>query len=216
MDCTASRTSGESSRGTIRIAGSSITSAPRAPQRGGQAAGLGARPGDDDAPRVQGAPLEPGDRLAPRRHRADEHDRRRANRRLGDRCGQLGERGGHRSLARHRPPLDTSRRLAAVAPRRDQALGHLGQPLDPHVEDERAGEASERVPVERRVVLGGSSWPVTKATAEASSRWVRGMPAYAGAATPAVTPARPRTGFRRPPGPRPPRRRARRRTGRRP
>ena len=30
MDCTASRTSGESSRGTIRIAGSSTTSAPSA------------------------------------------------------------------------------------------------------------------------------------------------------------------------------------------
>ena len=36
--------------------------------------------------------------------------------------------------------------------------------------------------------LAGSSWPVTNATAEASSRWVTGMPAYAGAATPAVTP----------------------------
>ena len=36
--------------------------------------------------------------------------------------------------------------------------------------------------------LSGSSWPVTKATAEAASRCVTGMPAYAGAATPAVTP----------------------------
>src|SRR4051795_7482198 len=36
--------------------------------------------------------------------------------------------------------------------------------------------------------LVGSSCPVTKATAEAASRWVTGMPAYAGAATPAVTP----------------------------
>ena len=36
--------------------------------------------------------------------------------------------------------------------------------------------------------FSGSSWPVTNATAEASSRWVTGIPAYAGAATPAVTP----------------------------
>ena len=34
----------------------------------------------------------------------------------------------------------------------------------------------------------GSSWPVTKATALAIPRWVTGIPAYAGAATPAVTP----------------------------
>jgi hypothetical protein len=34
----------------------------------------------------------------------------------------------------------------------------------------------------------GSSWPVTNATAEAASRCVTAMPAYAGAATPAVTP----------------------------
>ena len=36
--------------------------------------------------------------------------------------------------------------------------------------------------------FAGSSWPVTNATAEARSRWVTGIPAYAGAATPAVTP----------------------------
>src|SRR4051812_33211759 len=34
----------------------------------------------------------------------------------------------------------------------------------------------------------GSSCAATKATADASSRWVTGMPAYAGAAMPAVTP----------------------------
>ena len=36
--------------------------------------------------------------------------------------------------------------------------------------------------------LAGSSWPVTNATALATLRWVTGMPACAGAATPAVTP----------------------------
>ena len=36
--------------------------------------------------------------------------------------------------------------------------------------------------------FSGSSWAVTKATADATSRCVTGMPAYAGAATPAVTP----------------------------
>ena len=36
--------------------------------------------------------------------------------------------------------------------------------------------------------LAGFSWPVTKATALAIPRWVTGIPAQAGAATPAVTP----------------------------
>ncbi len=36
--------------------------------------------------------------------------------------------------------------------------------------------------------FAGSSWPVTNATALAASRCVTGIPAYAGAATPAVTP----------------------------
>ena len=36
--------------------------------------------------------------------------------------------------------------------------------------------------------FAGSSCPVTNATAPASSRWVTGIPAYAGAATPEVTP----------------------------
>ena len=44
----------------------------------GQAARLGAGAGDDDPPAVQGAALEPGERLAPRDHRADDDQRRRA------------------------------------------------------------------------------------------------------------------------------------------
>ena len=44
--------------------------------------------------------------------------------------------------------------------------------------------------------LSGFSWPVRNATALARSRWVTGIPAYAAAATPAVTPGRPRTGCR--------------------
>ena len=217
MDCTASRTSAESSRGTIRIAGSSTTSAPSARSAAARPLAWARARVTTTRRAVQGAALQPGDRLAPRRHRAGEHDRRRADRRRGDRRGQLGERRGHGSLARHRPPLDSSRRLAAVAPRRDQALGHLGQPLDAHVEDERPGKPGERLPVERRVVLGGILVPGD----EGDRRGVLAVGQRDAGVRRRGDPggdarARPRTGFRPPPAPRPPRRRARRRTGRRP
>ena len=43
--------------------------------------------------------------------------------------------------------------------------------------------------------LPASSWPVTKVTALAMPRWVRGMPAAAGAARPALTPGTTRQGM---------------------
>ena len=178
MDCTASRTSAESSRGTIRIAGSSTTSAP-------SARSVAARPLAWARARVT-TTRRP---WSGRRSSQPIVSRRAATGPMstiaggskacrGCRRGQLGERRGHGPLPRHRAALHGRRRLAGVAARRDQALGDLGQPLDAHVEDERARETGERLPVERASPsLPGSSWPVTKATAEASSRWVSGMPA---------------------------------------
>ena len=157
----ASRSSPSTGRGSIRIAGVSTTSAPSSRSRAGQAARLRAGARDGDHLAVERPPLEPRDRLAQLGDRADERDRRRPD--------LLGLRP-----ARRCPPsvsttvrwpgmgaaLDHRGRLARVAPGRDQPLRDQRQVLDPHVEDERAGEARERVPVERglrllRVLVAG-------------------------------------------------------------
>ena len=80
------------------------------PQRRCQAAGLGTRPRDDDAPGVQGTPLEPGDRFASRRHRARDHDRRRAD------AAAATAAGSSASVA-------VTVRWPAIVPRSTQAAG---------------------------------------------------------------------------------------------
>ena len=144
----------------------------------GEAAGLGAGAGDDDAAAVQRAALEPGEVLAAGGDRADDDQRRGADLLALDRGGDRPQGRDDGALAGPGAAFDRGGRLVGVAPGGDQRRRVLGQPFDAHVEDERAGEAGERLPVERRLsAFSGSSWPVTKATAEASSRWVTGMPA---------------------------------------
>ena len=68
----------DSTRGSIRIAGASITSAPSAAQPRGQPARLRPRPRDGHDLAVQRPRLEPGERVAQLGDRADHGDRRRA------------------------------------------------------------------------------------------------------------------------------------------
>ncbi len=126
-----------------------------AAERRGEPARLGAGAGDDHAPAVERAALEPGERLAPFDHGADHDQRRGADPLAPHRLGQRGERRGDGPLARHRAALDRRRGLLGVAPGLDQRRGVLGQPLDAHVEDEGAREGGERPPVERRLGLLG-------------------------------------------------------------
>ena len=111
------RTSSLSIRGSIRIAGSSTTSAPSAAQRRGEAARLGAGAGDDDAAAVQRAALEPGERLAPRGDRADDDQRRRARCRSRSTASAIVpsvavDRALARPACRARPPPPARRRRA--------------------------------------------------------------------------------------------------------
>ncbi len=117
----------------------------------GEPARLGARPRDRHHLPVQRAPLEPRERLAQPRHRPHERDRRRPHARLGHPLGDLGERAGHRALPRQRAARHDRGGLSPGRPAADQALGDQRQVLDAHVEDERAREARQRVPVERRL-----------------------------------------------------------------
>ena len=55
----------------------------------------------------------------------------------------------------HRAAFDRRRGLVGVAAGGDQGRGVVAQALDAHVEDERAGEAGERLPVERALLLLG-------------------------------------------------------------
>ena len=121
----------------------------------GEAAGLvaGARDRDDLA--VQRTALEPGERVAERSDRADHGNGRRPKARLADAFGDLGERGGDRALARQSAAGDHGRRLLRVAPCRAEPLGDQREVADAHVEDERAGEAGQGVPVEHRLLLAG-------------------------------------------------------------
>ena len=121
----------------------------------GERARLRPRPRDGDRPPVQRPPLEPGEVVAQRGHRPDERHRGRADA-LGLRpLGDVGERGEHRALAGERPALDDRHRLVRRPPLGLQPLGDPRQRAHAHVEDERAGEARERRPVERRLRLVG-------------------------------------------------------------
>ena len=122
-------------------------------ERPRHAARLRARARDDDPLAVERPPLEPRDVLAPRRNRAEDEDRRRAQALALDLGGQRLERRHRHPLAGQRAALDRGRGLGRIAPRLDQAAGDVGQVLDAHVEDERAREARERLPVERRLGL---------------------------------------------------------------
>ena len=143
-----------SSRGSIRIAGSSTTSAPSAAQGRRDPARLRAGAGDDHPPAPERPALEPGDRLAARGDRAEEQDRRaRASPASATAAGKLGERRGDRPLPGLGAALDRGRRLGRVAARGGQRSAISGRLLDAHVEHERAREAGERLPVERRLGL---------------------------------------------------------------
>ena len=148
------------------------------PQLGGQAARLGAGAGDDHPAAVQRAPLEPGERLTTADHRADDDQRRGADTLALDRLGKGPERRHDGPLPAHRAALDRGGGLVGVAAGVDQRPGVGGQAADAHVEDQgargRRASASQSSAVSG---FSGSSWPVTKATAEASSRWVTGIPA---------------------------------------
>ena len=102
-------------------------------------------------------------------------------------------------------------------PRRREPLGDQRQVLDAHVEHERAGEARERVPVERRlgllrVLVAGHEGDRRRGVAVGHRNPRVRRRGHAGRhAGHDLERARPP-----PPAPRPPRRRARTRTGRRP
>ena len=145
----------------------------------GQPARLGAGAGDDDPAPVSG-----------RRSSQASARRRSTTAPTTISAGApiaLALRPPRRSLRVSRSPCagppSVPRSIAAAGssgsrPAVDQRPRVSREPLDAHVEDERAGEA-RRAPPSRAPVSGfsGSSWPVTKATAEASSRWVTGIPA---------------------------------------
>ena len=137
------RRDADRSSGSIRIAGSSTTSAPSARSRRGELAGLRAGPGDDDAAAVQ----RPRARARRARSRsaatgADDGDRGRAD------PGLLGD------ARRSSPRVPSTVRWPGSVPRSTTAAGSSaarpaaiscsairGSCLDAHVEDERAGEA---------------------------------------------------------------------------
>ena len=214
------RTSRPSMRGSIRIAGTSTTSAPELAPAGRQPARLRARARDRHPPAVQRARARttraaPAARPPGRRPSPPAAVIAGLRRALGD----LAERPGRPCAGRGSVPRSTT---AAGSPGRARAAisrsATAGRRAHAHVEDERAREGGQRRPVDRALrPCAGSSCAVTNATADASSRWVTGMPAYAGAATPAVTPgttSKRHAGLA--PAPRPPRRRGRTRTDRRP
>jgi hypothetical protein len=70
----------------------------------GQVAGLGAGAGDGDDLAVEGAPLEPRERVVQLGHRADQGDGRWAQVRLGRALGDVRERAGDRLLVGQRAP----------------------------------------------------------------------------------------------------------------
>ncbi len=120
-----------------------------------QAARLRPRARDGNHLAMQRARLQPGDRLAQLRDAPDDRDRRGPHT-LGLHARRDPAQGvDDRPLARMRAALDHRHRLPGVSPGSGQALGDQRQVLDPHVEDERAGEARQGVPVERRAGLGG-------------------------------------------------------------
>ena len=135
---------------------SSITSAPSARRRRREAARLGSGAGDDDAPAVERAALEPGDgtrgarRPGPKSRIAGGTGRRpRLRRRSSAEGADDGRWPGQRAALDSRPRAPPGRGPPAIS-----ALADLGRVPDAHVEDERAGKARQRLPVDRGLVLG--------------------------------------------------------------
>ena len=138
---------------------------------------------------ASGRALEPREPLAERRDRPDHRDRRRpdlARSRAAAIVASVPVTTRWSGACRARSPRRAQR---GRAPGGDQALGDrrraAARPCT-----RRASRGTRRARPSRAPDSGlpGSSWPVTNATALASPRCVTGMPAYAGAATPAVTP----------------------------
>ena len=153
MRDTAASSSPSSGRGSMRIAGASITSAPRPASRA-------ARPLAWARARVT-ATTSP---CSGRRSSQASVSRRPATGPISvieggripsasTRAGQPGQRVDDRALPRQGAALDHRRGLAGIPAGRDQPLGDQRQVLHAHVEDERPGEARERLPVERRLGL---------------------------------------------------------------
>ena len=113
-----------------------------------------------------------------RDHVADDEEGRRAEPGLGD-AVRAGRRACRRRSAGGRGcPTGSARRGSSAASPADQGPAEVPEPGDAHVDDQGAGEPGEGGPVEpANSASSGSSWPVTKATAEAASRWVTGIPA---------------------------------------
>ena len=151
----ARRTSSLSIRGSIRIAGSSTTSAPRSRRVvASPLAWARARVTTTRRP-LQGAALQPGERLAALHHRADDDNRRGADSFAFYRGGDRPQRRCDGALPGHRAALDRRRGLVPVTAGLDQRRRVLGHPLDAHVEDEGAGEAGQGFGVECHLPLLG-------------------------------------------------------------
>ena len=201
--------------------------------RDGAGHGLAAR--DHDLAEVTGAPsgahqsapatarrvpaqrrgTEPRQRRLQPHHLADDDQRRRREARVPRAPGKVGERAGDHALARRRRLLDHRRGRRRGQPVRDELAAEDRQPEQSHVDTTVCrGRASAG---QSRFIVPSLRWPVTKVTACAWSRWVSGMPAYA--ATP-VAGGDARHDLEgdavRGERLRPPRRRGRTRTGRRP
>ena len=145
-----------SSRGSIRIAGSSTTSAPSA--RRVAASPLAWARARVTTTRLPCSGRRSSQAIASRRAATGPKSRIAGAREagLGDRAGQLGEGRGDRSAG----PGCVPRSIAAAGsagsrPAAARRSAITRQVLDPHVEDERAGKARERLPVERRLGLLG-------------------------------------------------------------
>ena len=122
----------------------------------GERARLGASARDGDGAAVQRAALEPRQVVAQGGHRPDQRDRGRADA-LAPRRARRRRPAWRRACA---GPGSVPRSITATGSSGGPALGlqPLGDPrqrADAHVEDERAREARERGPVERRLRLVG-------------------------------------------------------------
>src|SRR5688500_7832916 len=104
---------------------------------------------------MEGTPLEPRDLLAPGGDGTEQEDGWRPELLAFDLLRKRSQRRQHGPLAWQRPALDRGGRLAGIASSVHQTFRDLAQVLHAHVEDERAGKARERTPVERRLWLLG-------------------------------------------------------------
>ena len=83
-------------------------------------------PGDDDAPVVQGAPLQPGEPLAAGGNRADDDQRRGADLLALDRRRDRPQGRGHGPLSGPGSTFDRGSGLLGIAPGGDQRRRVLG------------------------------------------------------------------------------------------